>query len=309
MKNTGKIKKIVIVLAVLFVVGVLLVFGVNAYVLCSSRDNIISLEEASKKDYDAIVVLGAGLSGDKPSPMLQERLDKGIEVFENGSSKYIVMSGDHHKESHDEVNVMKNYAIDNNVPSDKIFMDHAGISTYDSIYRAKEIFGLEKILVVTQKYHLYRAIYIAKSLGIETDGVDAEVKKYSGNLKREIREVLARDKDVVKCLLKPTSSIMGEAVAVSGSGNITNDKPYVSIKNNNEEAFYSNDLSIVDKMQDIIDSYEFTSETCDGKADYTLEIGSQRYFIENYSKVHIVKDKKEIVLNEEDSLYLKDLIE
>ena len=119
---------------------------------------------------------------------------------------------------------MKKYAINNNINSSDIFMDHAGISTYDSIYRLKEIFGVKKVVIVTQKYHLYRAIFIARSLGIEAYGVSAEDIHYNGQALREVREILARDKDFVKSLLKVKSKYSGETVLVSGDGNVTNDK-------------------------------------------------------------------------------------
>ena len=105
-----------------------------------------------------------------------------------------------------------------------IFMDHAGISTYDSIYRAKEIFQAEKIIIVTQEYHLYRALYISESLGIEAYGVPADPVIYAGQELREIREIVARTKDFVKCIIKPPASILGDVIPVSGDGNVTNDK-------------------------------------------------------------------------------------
>lgn len=119
---------------------------------------------------------------------------------------------------------MKQYAIDHGVPSEHIFMDHAGISTYDSIYRAKEIFQAEKIIIVSQKYHLYRALYISDSLGVDAYGVSADPVIYAGQEFREIREIVARTKDFVKCIIKPPASILGEAIPVSGDGNVTNDK-------------------------------------------------------------------------------------
>lgn len=156
--------------------------------------------------------------------MLKDRLDKGIELYKNNVSGKLLMSGDHVSEGHDEVNVMKKYAINNNINSTDVFMDHAGISTYDSIYRLKEIFGVKKVVIVTQKYHLYRAIFIARSLGIEAYGVSAEDIHYNGQALREVREILARDKDFVKSLLKVKSKYSGETVLVSGDGNVTNDE-------------------------------------------------------------------------------------
>ena len=134
------------------------------------------------------------------------------------------MSGDHGRKEYDEVNIMKNYAIEKGVPSEDIFMDHAGFSSYESIYRAKEIFQAKKIIVVTQKYHLYRSLYIAKSLGIEAYGVPSNPRKYAGQLLREAREILARDKDFIKCIYKPLPTYLGETIPVSGDGNLTNDK-------------------------------------------------------------------------------------
>ena len=134
------------------------------------------------------------------------------------------MSGDHTRKNHDEVNIMKEYAINNNVPSEDIFMDHAGISTYDSIYRAKNIFNAKKIVIITQKYHLYRALYIANQLGLEAYGVEAPKKIYRGNTYREIREILARTKDFIKCLIKPKSKYLGDSYSLEESGDVTNDK-------------------------------------------------------------------------------------
>ena len=133
------------------------------------------------------------------------------------------MSGDHGKKEHDEVNIMKNYVVERGIPSENIFMDHAGFSTYESIYRAKEIFQVKKIVIVTQKYHLYRALYIANRLGIEAYGVGSDPRQYVGATNREIREILARDKDFIKCIFKPKPTYLGYTIPVSGNGDVTND--------------------------------------------------------------------------------------
>ena len=119
---------------------------------------------------------------------------------------------------------MKEFAINEGVPSEDVFMDHAGFSTYDSIYRAKEIFKAKNIIIVTQEYHLYRALYIAESLGLNAYGVSADSRKYAGQTSRELREILARDKDFVKSIFKPKSTYLGEEIPVSGNGDVTNDK-------------------------------------------------------------------------------------
>lgn len=225
----SKIKKIVFILSVILLVLVLAVLGINRYVKSSTKNQIISVEESSNlEDIDCIIILGAGIWGDKPSPMLEDRLLQGIELYNNNVSTKIIMSGDHGREEYDEVNIMKEFAIEKGVPSENIFMDHAGFSTYESIYRAKEIFEADKIVIVTQKYHLYRALHIANSLGIEAYGVGADPRQYVGAMYREIREILARNKDFVKCLFKPEPTYLGETIPVSGNGNATNDKKYES---------------------------------------------------------------------------------
>ena len=156
--------------------------------------------------------------------MLEDRILKAIELYENGVAPKIIMSGDHGREEYDEVNIMKNYAIEKGIPSEDIFMDHAGFSTYDSIYRAKHIFEVKNIVIVTQEYHLFRALHIANKLGINALGVNSDPRKYSGQTYREIREILARNKDFVKATFKPKSTYLGDTIPVNGNGDITNDK-------------------------------------------------------------------------------------
>ena len=164
-------EKLMNIIMIIIIMLLVLIFGINFYVKQSTKNKIIEIKDL--KDVDAIIVLGASVkkNGDL-SLMLKERLDKSFEVY-NSSPTKIVMSGDHTKEYYDEVTAMKNYAIKNNIDSNIIYLDHAGISTYDSIYRIKHIFKLKKIVIITQEYHLYRALYIADKLGIEAYGIDA----------------------------------------------------------------------------------------------------------------------------------------
>ena len=210
-----------IVLAII----ILVIFGINLFVVLSTRKYIVSEENAVEiGDVDCIIVLGCGVKNNKPTPMLEDRLLEGIRLYKNGTSAKIIMTGDHGRQDYDEVNVMKQFAIDKGVPSEDIFMDHAGFSSYDSIYRAKEIFQANKVVIVTQKYHLYRSIYIAKKLGMEAYGVASNPRPYAGQLAREAREIVARNKDFFKVLIKPQSTYLGETIPVSGNGNATNDK-------------------------------------------------------------------------------------
>ena len=220
-----KIAKYGVICLIIVIALMLIILGINLYVKSSTKNQIIENNDYSNlKDIDCIVVLGAGIWGDKPSPMLEDRLLQAIDLYQNNVSSKIIMSGDHGKQDYDEVNTMKNFAIDKGVPSESIFMDHAGFSSYESIYRAKEIFGAKKIVIVTQKYHLYRALYIANQLGIEAYGVGADPRQYVGATYRELREILARNKDFIKCIFKPEPTYLGDTIPVSGNGDITNDK-------------------------------------------------------------------------------------
>lgn len=217
-------KKIIICVLSTLLLMVIIVFLINMYVKLTTTKYIINDNDSKLDNIDCIIVLGAGIWGDKPSPMLEDRLKTAIDLYNKEISTKIIMSGDHGRNEYDEVNIMKDYAIESEIPSENIFMDHAGFSTYDSIYRAKKIFKANKVIIVTQKYHLYRALYIARSLGLEAYGVASDPRKYRGATYREIREILARNKDFVKTIFKPKPTYLGEEIPVSGNGDITNDK-------------------------------------------------------------------------------------
>lgn len=218
-------KKVIKVGIIIIIIIVLIILLINFYVKNSTKNQIIEKDDYSTlKNIDCIIILGAGIWGDKPSPMLKDRLKEGILLYNNEVSDKIIMSGDHGREEYDEVNTMKKYAIENGIPSENIFMDHAGFSSYESIYRAKEIFNAKKVVIVTQKYHLYRALYIANQLGLEAYGVGADPRQYVGAIYREAREILARNKDFIKCIFKPEPTYLGDTIPVSGNGDITNDK-------------------------------------------------------------------------------------
>lgn len=225
MKFKKWIKRIIIFLICVCLVCTAFVLGVNFYVkhvggeLLVSPDDIGEIEKA-----DCIIVLGCQVRADgTPSDMLKDRLERGLELYFAGVAPKILMSGDHGQTEYDEVNTMKQYAIDAGVPSEDVFMDHAGFSTYESIYRAKEIFKAESVVIVTQEYHLYRALYIADKFELKASGVHCDYNIYAGQINREIREILARNKDFITSLFKPEPSFLGEAIPVNGNGNLTND--------------------------------------------------------------------------------------
>lgn len=197
---------------------------INIHVKTSTSDRILSPKDALELDrIDCILVLGCGVRPDgSPSDMLADRLQRGVELYNLRVAPKLLMSGDHGTKGYNEVGAMKAYAVSADIPTEDIFLDHAGFSTYESVYRAKEIFQAKRVIIVTQGYHLYRALYIARELGLEAWGVSADLRSYYGQTARDVREILARCKDFGMCIFKPEPTFLGEIIPVSGDGNVTN---------------------------------------------------------------------------------------
>ena len=162
-------KNLIIVFLYLAIFGVATLLIVNGHVKSVGKDKILTVEQSLElEDVDCIIVLGCQVKDDGSlSHMLRDRLMRGLELYESKAAPKLLMSGGHGREDYDEVGAMKKYATDNGVPSEDVFMDHAGFSTYETVYRAQEIFEADKVIIVTQGYHLYRALYIAEQLGVE----------------------------------------------------------------------------------------------------------------------------------------------
>lgn len=218
-----KLKKLVLMVLAGSCLLLILLLSISGYVKASVAERILSPEQGLEYRADCILVLGAGVRRGRPSPMLEDRLRQGIALYEGGSSDRLLMSGDHGQKDYDEVNAMKAYAIERGVASRDVFMDHAGFSTYESMYRARDIFRANKVLIVTQRYHLYRSLYIAKALGLEAYGVASDPRPYQGQAYREVREVLARVKDFFTVIFQPLPTYLGEPIPLSGHGDLTND--------------------------------------------------------------------------------------
>ena len=203
--------------------------GVNLSMAKSEDNYIISPQQAAAlQGADCILVLGARVWADGTlSHMLEDRIRRGVSLYQNGAAPVIVVSGDHGREDYDEVAAMKQYAANHGVPSEKVFMDHAGFSTYDSMYRIRDVFRAKKVIIVTQRYHMFRALYIARQLGLEAYGVTSDYRPYASQLRNSAREFLARFKDYFKCMAKPEPTYLGTSIPLSGDGNVTNDEGVV----------------------------------------------------------------------------------
>ena len=181
---------------------VIAVAAMNLIVLLSTTGQVITIDEAKDKNADCVLVLGAAVWDGEPSPMLKKRIDKGIEVYDATEIQYILMTGDGRENNYNEPLIMTKYAVQQGIDEQYIVQDPYGIRTYDSLWRAKYVFGYKSVIVITQSYHLNRAIYIAKSLGLEVYGIACDDSILSAGLYNNSREIGARCKDFIWCLFK-----------------------------------------------------------------------------------------------------------
>lgn len=210
------------VLAIAFAV-VLVFAGTNAAAILTTQDDIVDQQAAASFDADAIIVLGASVYPDgTPSGILQDRLDDGIALYFAGAAPKIIMSGDNGTESYNECWAMKQYAISQGVPSEDVFCDHAGFSTYETMYRARHVFGADRVVIATQTYHLYRAVYDAQGVGMEAIGVPSDYGEYVNQSWYDFREIFARTKDFFQVLMKTPSTFVGDPISLDQSGDVTN---------------------------------------------------------------------------------------
>jgi len=209
----------------IFIAAVLLFLGTDYYVEKTGSQYICS--PSSVPEVEAILILGAYVFPDgKLSDMLRDRVAVGYELYRQGSAPKIIVSGDHGRVDYDEVNAMKDSLIGQGVPGQDVFMDHAGFSTYESIYRVRDIFQANRVIIVTQEYHLPRAIFIARALGLEAYGVPSDLHQYGSAMSAYlVREKLARNKDFwLSEIIRPQPTFLGEAIPLSGDGRATDDR-------------------------------------------------------------------------------------
>ena len=226
-------KRLINALLTLIVVAAVLTLGLSAYVTQSVKGDIAGvdtgsgiseseIEECKSIDPQCILVLGCAVWLDnEPSPMLRDRLDTAIALYKAGVAPKLLLSGDNSIVEYSEPDCMLQYTLAQGVPPEDIFLDYAGFSTYESAYRSHAVFMADRLIVVTQKYHLFRALKACDALGIEAKGVASNQQKYAGRYYREAREVLARCKDLVKGIIKAKPTFLGDEIPVEGDGTVT----------------------------------------------------------------------------------------
>jgi SanA protein len=215
------ILNILVFSVILAVVGILIL---QLHVKRTSRDLIVTDVKQLKEAYTGIV-LGASVKPDKSlSLILQDRVDAALLAYGNKKFKKFLLSGDHGKKNYDEVNAMKNYLNDRGVPDEDIFLDHAGFDTYDTMYRARDVFKVKSAIVFTQEFHLPRAIYIGKKMGLNVQGYVADQHEYPGNSRFARREWLANMKAWIELNIEKTPTYSGKVTPITGDSKLSHDK-------------------------------------------------------------------------------------
>jgi len=194
------INKILIFLICLLTAVTAFSAGVNLYVINSTSEDIM-YEDEFDGQYDYIIVLGCGIIDNSiPTDLMSDRLDTAIDLYQRGVAPLILVSGDHREDDYNEVAVMRNYMIDRGVPEEVIMSDDLGLSTGETMQRAAGVFGVRSAVIVTQRYHLYRAVYLARHYGIDCEGVIATGHVFTAQVYYSFREYLARVKDFLFCI-------------------------------------------------------------------------------------------------------------
>lgn len=215
-----KIKKFILPAIILCLIGLAVVLITNSNVTAKTEKEIFTeLKDVPKTK--VVIIFGAGISGDQPSRYLKDRLDAGILLYKSNKVDKILLSGDNGRNEYDELTVMKLYCQKNGVDTTKIYIDYAGFDSYSTMYRAKHIFKVDTAILVSQKYHLNRCIYLGDQLGIESFGYSADRGIYPGYNYYSFREKLSVTKSVLDIIRNRKPIYLGKPVDINGKSNYT----------------------------------------------------------------------------------------
>lgn len=214
------------VLVVLAVAAVAAVAVANIVTVTATRGDVHTVSRTAEiladDPADAVVVLGASVYADgRPSDILADRLEVAVDLYREGAARTIIVSGDNRSSHYNESDAMKAFCVEAGVPSEDVYVDRGGVGTYESMYRARHVFGAERIVVATQAYHLYRAMFAADCLGMEAWGVACDKGSYDNQQAYSAREIMARTKDFYAALLRLPVDTFGETVSLGDSGDLT----------------------------------------------------------------------------------------
>ena len=197
------------ILLLIFILIILLLAAPRFFMIQGAKDRIY--QAASVPNARAAIVFGAGLNADgTPTAVLRDRVKTAAQLYQNGKIEKILMSGDNRFIDYNEPGAMKAFAIQLGIPSDDIILDYAGRRTYDTCYRAKEIFLLSEAILVTQNFHLPRALFTCNSLGLKAWGVSADMRPYRDSGYWNIREIPASLIAFIQVYITQPEPVLGD---------------------------------------------------------------------------------------------------
>jgi SanA protein len=215
-----KIRKFILLLIILSLIALVLVLLTSRNVTTKTEKTIFTeLKDVPKAK--VAVIFGAGINGDQPSRYLKDRLDAGISLYKNNKVDKILLSGDNGRDEYDELTVMKLYCQKNGVDTTEIYIDYAGFDSYSTMYRAKHIFHIDTAILVSQKYHLNRCLYLGDKMGIKSFGYSADRGAYPGYKYYTLREKLSVTKAVLDVIRNRKPKYLGGSVDINGKSNYT----------------------------------------------------------------------------------------
>jgi SanA protein len=219
--KTERVRRLRIVLLAALA-PLLLVVAANGLVLLDARGDAVASVAAVPRA-QAALVLGAQVKPDgTPSAMLADRIDAAADLYHAGKVDKLLLSGDHGRWAYDEVGTMRRELLARGVPARDLFTDHAGFDTWDSAQRAKRVFGVESVVVVTQRFHMARALYAAHRAGLRASGYVADRRSYGSVMGRlRLREALARVKVVADAFTGADPRFLGARLPIGGDGRET----------------------------------------------------------------------------------------
>lgn len=194
-----KKKKYLTIAMIVLAALALLVLLPPAGIFLETNGRVYSADD-TPEGYEYAIVLGASVVNGRLSYMLEDRMKTAVSLYKSGKVSKLLLSGDYQSDDYNEVGAMRRYALESGIPDEDILLDYSGFSTYETVSRAKKLFGIDRAVIVTQRYHLYRALHIARSFGMDAVGADAALRGYRGQILRNMREILALDKDFLLCI-------------------------------------------------------------------------------------------------------------
>ena len=214
-------RRLAILAITLALAGVFFFIMSNSWVLLAARSQMHD-DAGEVASRPVAIVFGASVyTSGALAPVTEDRVAAAVELYKSGKVDKLLISGDEGRSDYDEVNPMRDFAIAAGVPSDDIYIDPRGYSTYDTIARASRVYGVDSAVLVTQRFHLPRALYIARGFGMDAEGLTADGREYSLGFRQDAREALARMKDFCKAALRPDPRFMGPETPITGDGRIT----------------------------------------------------------------------------------------